>query len=39
MSVESAVARMGKVASSPAVAIVGAGAMLANPGAFIPLAL
>jgi len=33
------VERMGKVASSPAVAIVGAGAMLANAGAFIPLAL
>jgi hypothetical protein len=32
------VARMGKVASSPAVAIVGAGAMLANAGGFIPLA-
>jgi Sap, sulfolipid-1-addressing protein len=35
----SMVARMGKVASSPAVAIVGAGAMLANAGGFIPLAL
>ena len=33
------VARMGKVASSPAVAIFGAGAMLANAGGFIPLAL
>jgi uncharacterized membrane protein len=33
------VARMGKVASSPAIAIVGAGAALANAGAFIPLAL
>ena len=31
--------RMGKLASSPAVAIVGAGATLANPGGFIPLAL
>ena len=31
--------RMVKVASSPAVAIVGAGAVLANPGAFIPIAL
>lgn len=31
--------RIGKVASSPAVAIVGAGAVLANPGAFIPIAL
>jgi hypothetical protein len=34
-----AIAQMGKVASSPAIAIVGAGATLANPGAFIPLAL
>ena len=34
-----AVEQMSKVASSPAVAIVGAGALLANPGAFIPLAL
>jgi len=33
------VEQMRKVASSPAVAIVGAGATLANPGAFIPLAL
>ena len=31
--------QMGKVASSPAVAVVGAGAMLANPGAYIPIAL
>jgi hypothetical protein len=31
--------RMGKVASSPVIAIIGAGAALANPGAFIPLAL
>jgi uncharacterized membrane protein len=31
--------QMSKVASSPAIAIVGAGAALANPGAFIPLAL
>jgi hypothetical protein len=37
--VDSMVARMSKVASSPAIAIVGAGAVLANPGAFIPLAL
>lgn len=37
--VDSMVARMGKVASSPAVAVVAAGAVLANPGAFIPLAL
>jgi hypothetical protein len=31
--------RMSTVASSPAVALVGAGAALANPGGFIPLAL
>jgi Sap, sulfolipid-1-addressing protein len=31
--------RMSTLASSPAVAIVGAGAALANPGGFIPLAL
>jgi Sap-like sulfolipid-1-addressing protein len=37
--VDGMVARMSKVASSPAIAIVGAGAVLANPGAFIPLAL
>lgn len=37
--VDAMVARMGKVASSPAIAVVGAGAVLANPGAFIPLAL
>src|SRR4029453_19261579 len=36
---ESMVAQMSKVASSPAIAIVGAGAALANPGAFIPIAL
>jgi hypothetical protein len=36
---EGMVAQMSKVASSPAVAIVGAGAALANPGAFIPIAL
>jgi hypothetical protein len=35
----SAVAQMSRVASSPVVALVGAGAMLANPGAFIPIAL
>src|SRR4051812_34424055 len=35
----SAVDRMGKLASSPAIAILGAGAALANPGAFIPIAL
>jgi hypothetical protein len=34
-----AVERMGRIASSPAIAVVGAGAMLAIPGAFIPLAL
>ena len=33
------VAQIEKVASSPAVAILGAGAALANPGAFIPIAL
>ena len=33
------VERMSKVASSPVIAIVGAGAVLANPGGFIPLAL
>jgi hypothetical protein len=37
--VESMVSRMSKVASSPAIAIIGAGAVLANPGAFIPIAL
>jgi uncharacterized membrane protein len=31
--------QMSRLASSPAVAIVGAGATLANPGGFIPLAL
>jgi Sap-like sulfolipid-1-addressing protein len=31
--------RMSKVASSPVIAIVGAGAALANPGGFIPVAL
>jgi hypothetical protein len=31
--------QMGKVTSSPVVAILGAGAALANPGAFIPIAL
>jgi hypothetical protein len=34
-----AVAQMERVSSSPAVAIVGAGAALANPGMFIPIAL
>ena len=37
--VASMVDRMGRVADSPIVAIVGAGAALANPGGFIPLAL
>ena len=37
--VASAVEKMGKVASSPVVAVIGAGAALANPGAFIPIAL
>jgi Sap, sulfolipid-1-addressing protein len=36
---EAMVEQMSKVASSPAIAIVGAGAVLANPGAFIPIAL
>jgi hypothetical protein len=36
---ESMMAQMSKVVSSPAIAIVGAGAALANPGGFIPLAL
>jgi Sap, sulfolipid-1-addressing protein len=35
----SMIERMNRVASSPAVAVVGAGAVLANPGAFIPIAL
>jgi hypothetical protein len=33
------IAQMGKIASSPAIAVVGAGAALANPGGFIPIAL
>jgi len=33
------IAQMGKVASSPVIAIIAAGATLANPGAFIALAL
>ena len=37
--VASMIDRMSKVASSPVIAIVAAGATLANPGAFIPLAL
>ena len=36
---ERMMAQMGKVASSPIVAIFGAGAALANPGGYIPLAL
>jgi hypothetical protein len=31
--------QMSKIASSPAIAVVGAGAALANPGGFIPIAL
>ena len=37
--VEGMVAQMSKIASSPVIAIIGAGAALANPGGFIPLAL
>lgn len=37
--IDGMVARISKVASSPAVAIFGAGAALANPGGFIPIAL
>lgn len=37
--VEQMAAQMGKIASSPVIAIVGAGAALANPGGYIPLAL
>ena len=33
------IAQMSKVASSPMIVIIGAGAALANPGAFIPIAL
>ena len=36
---EAAVAQMSRVSASPVIAIIGAGAALANPGAFIPLAL
>jgi Sap, sulfolipid-1-addressing protein len=36
---ESMVGQMQKVASSPAIAVVGAGAILANPGGYIPIAL
>jgi hypothetical protein len=34
-----AIEKMGKLASSPVVAVIGAGALLANPGGFIPIAL
>lgn len=37
--VASMIDQMSKVASSPVIAIIAAGATLANPGAFIPLAL
>jgi hypothetical protein len=37
--IDGMVSQMSKVASSPAIAIVAAGATLANPGGFIPLAL
>jgi uncharacterized membrane protein len=37
--IDGMVAQISKVASSPAVAIIGAGAALANPGGFIPIAL
>ncbi len=37
--VQGMISRMESVASSPAIAIVGAGAALANPGGFIPIAL
>src|SRR5262245_10453922 len=37
--VESMVAQMSKVATAPIMAVIGAGAALANPGAFIPIAL
>ncbi len=37
--IASMIDQMQKVASSPVVAIIGAGAALANPGAFIPIAL
>jgi hypothetical protein len=37
--IDSMVERMSKIASSPIVAIIGAGAVLANPGGFIPIAL
>src|SRR4029077_17830053 len=37
--VEGMIEQMSRLASSPAIAIVGAGATLAHPGGFIPLAL
>jgi hypothetical protein len=37
--VDGMVAQMTKVAAAPALAIIGAGATLANPGGFIPIAL
>jgi Sap, sulfolipid-1-addressing protein len=36
---QSMIDQMSKLASAPALAVVGAGAALANPGAFIPIAL
>ncbi|HEV3095202.1 MAG TPA: GAP family protein [Solirubrobacteraceae bacterium] len=36
---EEAIRRMERLSSSPAVAVVGAGAALANPGGFLPVAL
>lgn len=36
---KAAIERMSRLSSSPAIAIVGAGALLANPGGFIPIAL
>ena len=36
---KAAMDRMGALATSPAIAVVGAGALLANPGGFIPIAL
>lgn len=36
---EGMIDQVGKVADSPAIAVIGAGAALANPGGFIPLAL
>jgi hypothetical protein len=37
--VQSMIEKMGKLATAPVLAIVGAGAALANPGGFIPIAL